>query len=71
MESIQLQRFQAHMADLQPRVPEWCKCEQMEMSVSQHALWHNERKERGAAACRKNVLVLLHSIKALCLLLFR
>ena len=40
MDHIETERFMARMAEMQPRVPEWCKAEHMEISLPQKELWH-------------------------------
>lgn len=42
MDYRETERFMARAAELQPRVPEWCKAESMEMSVPQNELWHRK-----------------------------
>lgn len=40
MEHMERERILARMAELQPRVPDWCKAERMEYSVPQKELWY-------------------------------
>jgi len=40
MEFRDIERIQNRMSEMQPREPEWCKAEKMEMSISLRKLWH-------------------------------
>lgn len=42
MDHRDTERFMAHMAEMQPQVPEWCKAEHMEISMPQKELWRYE-----------------------------
>lgn len=39
MEYREIERIRAHMEEIQPHVPEWCKAEHMEYAVPQKELW--------------------------------
>lgn len=45
MDHRETELFMARMAEMQPRVPEWCKAERMEITVPQKKLWRYGTKD--------------------------
>lgn len=47
MDRRETERFMARMAEMQPRAPEWCKAEQLEIRMPQRELWRYGTNDHG------------------------